>query len=231
MRKTVVMLGVILLIGACGPKGDPGAAGPSGAGSFAVINFEHAVFPSTSYTGVYDTCITPDSPAGNYGDCTSFIVGAGYRGLLWFDLDGYVTGNITVKRADLTLYCYSKTAGDTIVAAYKMLASWTEGNDCIDTSTAGVTWNTRNGTTSWTAGGPHDTAASSEAKTVAETGYFTIQLNPALVQGWIDAPDSNYGILLKSSNESPVSSYINMYTNEAGTPCNKPRLTLHYTIE
>ena len=49
-----------------------------------------------------------------------------------------------------------------------------------------------------------------------------------MVEGWLDDPDSNYGILIKDTSETGTTHWISVATKEDATGIYRPKLTVIY---
>jgi hypothetical protein len=145
------------------------------------------------------------------------------RMLVSFQLSGYLPANAKIKKAYLVLYCADiDGTGSTPVALHKMTGSW----DVLS-----VTWNSRILSNAWAApGGDYNAAAIGTAVTVNTTGkYYTWEVDSADVQGWLDSPAQNYGIMVKSTAESAETDAA-FSSNSSPVPEQKPRLVVYYGI-
>jgi hypothetical protein len=227
-----VLTAAILFLAGCGGAGIPGAPGPAGD-SLVMAVFQDGVYPSAAYAGTSDAYIESGAASGNnYGSSDTLYAGydgasgGSERSVLRFDVSGLSSQPIFVKRAYLTLYASQRVSlTDFSVSAYRLLASWTEGDVTWDDSSAGVLWAAP--------GGNYSAAASSDSvlmNTVNAPVTFT--LDQSMVQGWIDSPQSNYGIILVSTAESGASSNWYGFVSKDNTlsPGLRPRLTVYYAI-
>lgn len=127
--------------------------------------------------------------------------GAVRRTLLRFDgLPGSIPPNAVITRAQLSVFPSSYTQGSLPAnapqfSAHALTSGWTAGT---------ATWNTRNGSTAWTAAGG-DVNANPD-----DSGWFTSTLNEAAMDltrtaaGWLSGEVVNHGVQLKMINESQV---------------------------
>ncbi len=199
------------------------------------MQFQDGVFPSTYYDDTADTrIISNDLSNINFGSCFNLQIGFSnnriWRLLMKFDISS-IPASATVKSAYLTLYCYSLTGGPVNVVAYKITRSWIEGNgSCGGSSNIYASWDYYNGAgNSWTnPGGDFDLTTQSDVTTVTTTGYYTIKLNTQMVQDWISNPLTNYGLIIKSIDETSGS--ISNYDNTTTTNERRPKLTIYYTL-
>jgi hypothetical protein len=236
MKKVIlIMLVTVLAIaaGACS-KGDSGPAGPAGSGVITA-QFESQVFPGSGYTGTQDTEISSlNNQSMNYGGCYIMDIGGinTDRALLYFNIDGYIPGNAIVKSAYLTLYSvYVSGTGNDLVS-YALTRSFLEGtDDCAGANgTMGATWDMYDGANAWTnAGGDYDTATASSPANADTQGYVYFKLAPSVVQAWLAAPASNYGLLVRQADEVGFK-YVEVESRSYMAVCTKPRLTVYFVL-
>jgi collagen type VII alpha len=134
-----------------------------------------------SATLVADTHVSTAQPAVNYGTLSNLNVGGGYTALVQFDL-GTLPPSITasqITRATLQLYCNrADTPGTVSLAALN--AAWGEYS---------VTQQTL----------PSAGAVAQTANVVSAGQYVTLDVT-ALVQAWVAAPATNFGVELTAAN-------------------------------
>jgi hypothetical protein len=145
-----------------------------------------------------DSYIRSSSAGSNYGTATTLQVRSGYTSLLQFNLAPVPTGT-TVAKATLRVYVDSvTTAGSFNVKPVN--AAWTE---------TGVTWTSA----------PALGTAVAGPISVGTTGQFIVVDVTSLVQGWLNAPATNFGLALElngatgnfsfDSKEAPGTSFGN----------------------
>jgi RHS repeat-associated protein len=109
------------------------------------------------------------------------------RSLLRFDVEHQVPRDANVIAATLNLYrWYSVSPPVANVSVHEITKEWNSR----------VTWNTTNGTTTWSPGGEF-LAASASTTVPAIEGWYAWQLRD-LVAGWADGSKPNRGMLLKT---------------------------------
>lgn len=146
---------------------------------------------------VQDCYINAGSPTTNF--CGGTALNAGYdgtnasRALLQFSLAAIPTTD-AVLSAKLLLYLGSaSTSTATSLGAYQLTRAWTTG----------ATWNTYDGTNSWTtAGGDFSGTAAATTSGIAATGVWYSWSPTSLVQGWVNGTIANDGLLLKEPTEN-----------------------------
>jgi hypothetical protein len=197
-----------------------------------MVNLQNGVYPDASSQGIDDTRIQNNNPNTNYD---TFVNAVGpfsptllYRSILRFGIDSYLPIGAKINKAYLTLTVNS-IDGSIAITAYAIDQYWIVSE---------ATWNTANTTPSivaWaTPGVSHAATSKSDTAVVAASNYtdgdtFTIHLDTAMVQSWLDSPAANYGILLKAANETTGPNRLNIYNSEIGATNYRPRLTVYYT--
>jgi hypothetical protein len=159
--------------------------------------------PTSQVQGVTaDTEIDSDNPNGNFGGDIRFYCGRHgavlYVGLLRFDLSAIPPG-ATVQSASLELWTGDDPLDNGTVQWHRVLESWTEGNG-DKTGPAGVAnYSQRVQGTAWAtvgagAPGSSDQTIFAEQATPALNTPYTFVLPPSMVQSWVSAPASNFGM-------------------------------------
>ena len=109
------------------------------------------------------------------------------RQLIRFKLEGRLPAGATVRRAVLVIHTSKEAAGGRhIVQGYPVLQPWTDGK---------TWWN------NWGRGGSDpgyvdDTPVCREK--VGDVGNTHFLLDASVVQGWLERPETNHGLLLKN---------------------------------
>ena len=216
------------------------SSGQQSTDSMFFEKFQKGVFPSANYTDTIDTTILTTSPNSNLGASTvgafgTISTGDKLRYLIRFNIKGYIPKTAVVKNAYLLLYVSSSPSSETgsNKGAYTLTRNFVEGTsntDIID----GATWNTYDGTNSWTTpGGDFNAALSSNPVDITglvATDYYTFQLDTSLVQNWVEDVTLNSGILIKNITEisSPQASIV--AANETTTLVERPMLIVYYDL-
>jgi hypothetical protein len=176
-----------------------------------------------SLTSSADAQIVENAPAKNYGAATSLGVNGNYPSgsgkdvfaLLKWDLSG-IAPRTQVNSASVTLNV--TTASPQSYRAYVLKRPWVE---------SAVTWNVYSGSTPWQVAGAKGSldreATAAGSITPSAKGKNTLALPPAEVQGWVDNPATNQGIVI--ANPSSTRGF-NFDSREATDPTRRPQLTL-----
>jgi hypothetical protein len=205
-----------------------------------IVGLLPAALPAAIYTynttdQIDDTRIFALSPDTAYGTSTLVTLRFGENpsnGLMSFDLsDISLPPGEAVASAVLTLYTVLHNNTETISFTFdvhQLLQPWDE---------ATATWNQYSTGNSWTAPGMAsgtDYVASSAlaageiAPTVTANVFTTLNLDPALVQGWIDGSVSNHGLAIVPtagvSNNASTYTQMNISSSENTTEARRPVL-------
>ncbi len=143
------------------------------------------------------------SSAGGYGSGIGVV-----RSYVEFDTSG-VPKDALVLDAELKLYMYKSVGGDLKISSYQVLSSWAEDN---------TTWNSP----------PNFNGACLDSPTVDSAfGYKSWDVTDA-VHGWVANPATNYGILLRSDQETWYWSK-EFYSSDTENGL-RPMLVIHYAM-
>ncbi|MBP7583823.1 MAG: DNRLRE domain-containing protein [Spirochaetes bacterium] len=202
---------------------DPGKNGMDGETGYILVIQDGA----NNYIGTTDSTVADDSLADtNYGTSPALSVGysgvANARTLLRFDCASALPSPVTVTRAFLKIRV-SDTSGPLVTATLSVITkTWIESL---------VTWNTP-GSGIWdTTGGDFTDAILSGIELPGNTN-ITLELPAALVQSWFDNHAENFGMLLKSDNESASGGIANLRSREYNTtPAERPGLIVYAIID
>lgn len=216
---------------------------------FAVCLGAFAATLDQPLTPVADTCLIEIAPDNNMGGETYFNAGCNMqasrnRGLVQFDLRQIPPSSI-ITSATLTVWCVGvPTDGPagSIFDLHRVLKPWGEGSE-IATIGAGrgspattneATWNDRfaYANAPWTApgGAPElDYATNSSAETfISDANPYDFRFGTLAqdLQYWLDNPDSNYGWMMKTRDETQISTARRFGSRE--DPDNTPTLDITF---
>lgn len=144
------------------------------------------------------------------------------RALVQFDLSS-IPSCVTVSDARLRLRI---TAPDTTLRTYevhRLTASWTEGDG---TASSGVTWSTRDGSTSWMTAGGDFIAAATDAVATGTAAAFLEWNVTADVQAFLAGTAANAGWLVKDDTESGTGVEFIFASKDNATVSHQPQLVL-----
>ncbi|RMG08712.1 MAG: DNRLRE domain-containing protein [Planctomycetota bacterium] len=197
--------------------------------------FQDGAWPSAAYRNTRDTIIKEGAQALNFGDLDRLRVTTADIGpagptwtLLRWDLSAHVPPGAIVRSARITLTVLPTDTGPTN-DFYELRRPWTEGDS---TPGSGATWLTSDGSTPWqTAGaeGALDRGTTVLGSIGGGLGPQTANLNAAgvaLVQRWVDDPQSNYGLVLRGSSPDGV----DYASREAADPSERPLLEVTWEL-
>lgn len=160
------------------------------------------------------------------------------RALLQFDLSS-IPANATITAATLTLSMNQTIAGATTMNLHKVNASWGEGSSIASGQQGSggtsqpndATWLHRFfQSTLWTTPGGDFSPTSSASTSVGGNGNYnwTSAQLAADVQGWLNAPATNFGwILLGNEGVTPSAK---RFVSREGSAASRPKLTISYTV-
>ena len=237
MTAVLLAVAVIILISCKGAQGPAGANGAPGTEFMEA--FQQGQFPTVDYNGVKDSYISDAYPNTNWGTCTTMTIGTEsgyrYRSVIYFDVSLVTPVNAVVTRAYLTLNGAGadNVAGLTITA-YPLTRFFAEGNGtcagALDGTDTFVTW------LRWaTPGGTFGNAMSNSQFYDPDADGFTLfqlTLDPSVVQGWIQNPLTNFGMMLMSVENTGIDDTIEFSTKEDNYYglSFRPKLTIFYTL-
>jgi RHS repeat-associated protein len=161
--------------------------------------FPVTVDPNTTYLNYNDGCVL-NQGAPTTTACYSNDLAVGYSGgdiqrtvVNYVGMNGgTLPVDAQIINAQLYLPVVSLT-GSVTVNAYPLSQAYTD-ND--------VTWDTYDGTHSWTSPGGDFSSSPTTSAVVPSSGNLDITVPTALAQSWVDGSGANNGLLLKASNES-----------------------------
>ena len=222
-----------------GCKGDRGDTGPAGAsGTIFEKDFQYGLLPDIYYSTSSDTKIINgvSYQSDSYGGCDEMsvgtVAGSKARALIRFDLTDLAPNGVKVNSAVLTLRTID-VANPVTVTAYAMGTTWYEGGaGCAGSVSGDTSWDSLS-----PAGGAFNLSApvsNSVAKKDGTADTFNpvyLELKASLVQGWINNPTANYGVILVASDETAPNSFISFATNENSinnSYC--PKLIIYYEL-
>jgi hypothetical protein len=212
----------------------PDAATPLPDGGSPEIIVTFGETGGATHTNVTtDTWIDSMNPSfGNGASAELRTDGAPLRlALLRFDLSALPPGT-QVVHAELvvtTTAAGALTQGSTQI--FQLLEPWTEGsgNGAADVAN----WTQRTAAAAWTTAGAASpgsraTAVASEFVPSANDTSYTVGLPASLVQGWIDAPASNDGVIFVNRNAADRS--VLLVSSEGAAAAKRPLLRLRVKL-
>ncbi|MBA2716446.1 MAG: DNRLRE domain-containing protein [Propionibacteriales bacterium] len=175
--------------------------------------------PIVDFGGANQDCYVTSGTSANTNFCGYGTLDVGWngtqarRGLLKFDLAGFIPKDAQVLNAELGLFLGAKTTSTKVpVAAHALTRPWSG-------TYTGATWNRYDGTNAWTTpGGDFDLLAAASTSAGDVTGW-TKWYPTKLVQAWVDGSQPNNGLLLKTPETSnQVLKFDSTYTKYKTPP-------------
>jgi hypothetical protein len=164
-----------------------------------------------------DSGIESKYPNDTYGNLSYCDVGNNAttirRTYIKFDLST-IPANVVVVDADLKLYAYDGSGTDNFtIGLYKVTSAWDEST---------ITWNLQ-------------PTCSVDAETTSDITIGDINWKSweidTLVQAWLDGSITNYGVVLKDTDESSVNTIAYFRTSDYTSDTSKrPELVIYYYI-
>lgn len=180
------------------------------------------------------------------------------RALIAFDVAAGLPSGVVIHDVELTLvlgqFPNVGAVASSTIGLHPVTSSWGEGltqlqtppNDTFGGLGQGapaldgdVTWNNRFHSatipTAWTNPGG-DFEPTSSASTVVtrnlNTGYVWNSTDALIddVQGWLDAPQSNFGWMLKNADEVTPATFRGFYSSQTATPQLRPHLAVSFSL-
>ncbi|MBM4430023.1 MAG: DNRLRE domain-containing protein [Chloroflexi bacterium] len=179
------------------------------------------------YAGCVDTRISEENPNANFGDGELVLGMKGRVGtLIRFDVSS-IPANALIQEATLGLWVsnYGQRTTPIVCAAYQLLRTWEEMQ---------ATWYKATNTDNWgTPGCNHTTTDRSATPLDHETiferdQWYTWEIKAA-VQGWVQAPASNKGVLIQQTNKEVGGEYDIRESEYVGLSV-RPYLLVKYTL-
>ncbi|HVS18896.1 MAG TPA: DNRLRE domain-containing protein [Planctomycetota bacterium] len=161
------------------------------------------------------------------------------RGLIAFDVAAAVPAGALITSVELTLSMSTTIAGPKATTLHRLLQDWGEGgSDAPGSEGAGdmaqagdATWtNTFYPSSNWSTLGGTFVAGASATLLVDQVGFYTWASTPQLVadvQGWLDAPATNFGWLIKGVETSNTTAK-RFDSKDSPFPSLRPVLTIEY---
>jgi hypothetical protein len=146
------------------------------------------------------------------------------RVVMKWDLSA-IPQNATIHEATLSLDMYSAHGDESYeVSAHRIVTNNPNISSC--------TWNTYDGTHSWTGGanGGEQALAPAESTAIVDrtAGYKNCSITQ-MVQQWVSNPYSNYGLMLDSDSTAASDSNRLFRPTEYSNPDQRPKLTVTYS--
>ena len=192
------------------------------------ISFQQGLLPAADYAGAADATLSEAEPQKNLGADSACLVdgddpplsGNDLACLLRWDLSALPPGS-QLTAATLSVDVFNVTAG--AYAAFAVARPWNEAEATWTQAADGVPWQMAG------AQGAADRASLSLLSfTPNALGARSFSFNPdglAVLQGWIDDPGSNHGLILAAST---ITDGADFYSSQAANAASRPKLTLSF---
>jgi hypothetical protein len=191
-------------------------------------------------TFIEDTPRDGDNFGGDVAIGVDGAVSSGNQmvGLVHFDLSGVPPGTVLSSAPVLRLCTTDDAFNAGTVTMYEVLERWSEGlgaRDAVGDGDPGVAnWTQRMAGTTWTTAGAgtpgsRDATAATVGGAVltpsAPDTAYTVELETAVVQGWIDDANANFGLAIVPSADAGGGFFV---AREGTVPDCQPKLTVAY---
>ncbi|HUW82308.1 MAG TPA: Calx-beta domain-containing protein, partial [Phycisphaerae bacterium] len=197
---------------------------PNWSGLSNVANADASNLGEVTVISTVATYLSDVNPDTNYGTDTNMWI-SGFstfnevmRSLVKFDVTSIPPGT-NITSAKLMFYTFEENGGAQEYQAHELTqVNWTED---------GVTWNTYDGSNSWTSpGGDYDAAVIGTCtKDASQTNYWLEFDVTATVQDWINNPSNNLGVLVKAGDEA-LGFNNNCRSDDAAEQSLRPKLVV-----
>jgi len=142
------------------------------------------------------------------------------RSLIRFNIKDTLANLHVTSINSAKLYIYPNSiAGTHTISAYRVFKNWVEGQATWNSYKTGLTWSGSGCSAASDSGnddGGYDRKSTAEdSDSSISTGAYSVILDvTALANKWLDGTAKEYGVLLKSSNESPNNYVISYESSE-----------------
>jgi RHS repeat-associated protein len=177
-------------------------------------------FTSSNETAEADTYLASGSPttsfSGGLTDNVGYDGSSAYRGLFAFDPENWFA-NVQVLNAQLTLDLVSgSSTASTEVDLHRMTRSWTSG----------ATWNTSDGSNSWSSpGGDFDPSIAASTTVGSTPGWYSWDIT-TLVRGWQNGTVANTGGFALVQHGESTSQVLSFASSQAIDSSLRPHLVV-----
>ncbi len=167
-----------------------------------------------------------DSAVGsNYGVTNALAIKKDLQSLLFkFDLSAFPAGSRPISA---TFSIYGSGGLAIGVEFFRMTSDWVEGTNS-SSPLDGATWNTRNGSTAWTAPGgdyyPVKLNATASGSILSSWASFDAT---DITSAWLSGQYPNYGVIVKSTGELGTYKYTSSDDSDA---TKHPKITFDYLL-
>lgn len=184
-----------------------------------VAIFQDGVAPTPEYRGTTDTMISSANPAGTFGKIEQLQIqrlGGQQSALIRWDVSSIPVGSKVVS-AEITFWVTGKLVGDSKV--YALNLPFDESDATFKSARANLLWRIQGAQSDQDRGTVPVSALAPE-----KPGFHTAFLDVNTVQGWVNAPAKNFGILIAG----PDVNIWGLEARETAVPDRRPRLTITF---
>ncbi len=204
------------VVSQAGAGGEP-SPGAVGLGGGTVVSF--GMRSGATYQVGNDTYVNEEAPTVTYGAAptvfASAITAARQTALLYFDVSALAPGT-TITGAELDLRTNADAFQYGEVTAYALLEGWVDAEATWNERSTGVAW-----TTPGAGAGSRSSALLAQFAAPDSLTDYQVPLPAALVQGWVDAVGSNFGLALEGTTDMTEGQFISA---DAGSATGRPLL-------
>jgi hypothetical protein len=177
-------------------------------------------------TTLQDSTISNWAPDTIHGDAPQVKIRPGdnteiMNALLRWNLDLVPSGS-WVQSAYLEMYCTQGSGSQIDMSIFEILRPWQEASATWKTAYSGVSWNTPG---CQAPGIDRAAIAGAIATLQPSTGWLSWDITD-LVQGWVDDPSTNYGMILVPTQFRPKTEYA--FASSEAYFSVRPRLAIEY---
>ncbi len=195
------------------------------------FSFQDGLQPPAAYAGTQDAALSESQPDTPFGAGAELFAdgddpsgsGRDMLSLLRWDVSAIPPGTV-VQSVELTIQVTNRSQGS--YGLYQVLAPWVEVEVTWNEAAAGIPWQGPG------AQGAQDRGATLLGSVAAGSlGSYTAALNAfgvAVVQGWVDDPASNHGLVLADPS---VTNGLDFASREVPVAPDRPRLTVNPTTQ
>lgn len=185
------------------------------------------------YTGVSDTYLNEGAPDANFNDPSHWgelqvrTGGPGKRALLRFDLAGQIPSEARVLTATLHLWTTSYRSADRPMdlGLYRLIPEWDANQATWLQRLDGVAWDAAGAD----GAGDHEASAVDTIPVDRVNAEYILDVTDAIM-GWLAAPETNRGFLLKP-NASSIIEYRFWASDWLNDAQKRPLLDIYYTFD
>jgi hypothetical protein len=192
--------------------------------TLTAIASKSLVLNATEDTEIWNT---NDGLTKNYGNCDKIYLNGSpkQRGLYKFNISS-LPANADIVSANLNLVKIGGNSDGNNISAHRITSNWSEGSGSCSGTTGVANFNQRMSGLNWSTPGGDFIGTSDDVTNVGGNGKYDWSVLNS-VQSWYSGASSNFGLLLKFSDES-LNKEMDFASSENSTSANRPSLTINY---